>query len=82
MNLKESAIFERCKGEISESQFLALVRLKRHMKEKGWKYERVTNPHKKNVVIERKDPSGHWHWIQVDSDGETIGLPVEMGCIG
>lgn len=81
MTERERLLFEKCKNEITEKQFLEISRMAKRLKEKGWKGFH-TQPEKINgcVLIEAHDTSGNRHLLSVNQDGESIFLPMELGC--
>lgn len=81
MDERERTLFERCKNEITEKQFLEMSRMAKRLKERGWKNFH-TQPEKINgaVIIEVRDQSGNRHMLSVSKDGESVFLPMAMGC--
>ena len=81
---KTSEIWERCKAEVPEKQFLKLVWLRNRLKELGWKNAHTDKLRSVNgnIVIEATAPGvrPYKHWFQVGMDGDCIPLPCEMRC--
>lgn len=84
MNDKDAKIWERCKSEAPEKQFMKLLWYRDRLKEKGWKNAHVEKTMSKNgnIVIEAIGPGirEHKHWFQVGRGGDLIPLPCEMRC--
>lgn len=67
--------------ELTAKQAEAIKKFWAKGKSKGWKYgQEVKVEGNQTVVITMIDPSGHKHWLQVNTQGEVTFAPVTMSC--